>query len=191
MWDMVRFWLDLGVDGFRLDAFGTIYENPALTPHTVPMNLAELRRFSETASTQQERKLRDTYWHDMFCNQWGRPELHNLMKELRALMKEYDGDRMLVGEDENIAYMGDGDDELQLVFNFSLVRWVNSCGIGTLIAAKQLMDELSGHIVLCNLDRRPLNVLHKTRLYDFFDVTNSIEEALALLEHTEKVPTDG
>jgi alpha-glucosidase len=44
MWDAVRFWLDLGVDGFRLDAIGTIYEDPALTPHTVPMNLAELRR---------------------------------------------------------------------------------------------------------------------------------------------------
>jgi anti-anti-sigma factor len=78
----------------------------------------------------------------------------------------------------------------KLVFNFSLVRWVNSCGIGTLIAAKQLMDELGGHIVLCNLDRRPLSVLYKTRLYDYFDVTDSIDEALALLEHTETVPND-
>ena len=36
MWDAVRFWLDLGVDGFRLDAVGTIFEDPDLTPHTVP-----------------------------------------------------------------------------------------------------------------------------------------------------------
>jgi alpha-glucosidase len=28
MWDAARFWLDLGVDGFRLDALGTIYEDP-------------------------------------------------------------------------------------------------------------------------------------------------------------------
>jgi len=28
MWDAVRFWLDLGVDGFRLDAIGTIFEHP-------------------------------------------------------------------------------------------------------------------------------------------------------------------
>ena len=49
----VRFWLDLGVDGFRLDAVGTIFEDPDLTPHTVPMTLAELRLFSETATTPE------------------------------------------------------------------------------------------------------------------------------------------
>ena len=44
----------MGVDGFRLDAVGTIFEDPDLTPHTVPMTLAELRRFSETAVTSAE-----------------------------------------------------------------------------------------------------------------------------------------
>jgi alpha-glucosidase len=58
----------------------------------------------------------------MFKNQWGGPGLHDLMKELRAVIDEYDGDRMLVGEDDNIDYMGDGDDELHLVFNFPLMR---------------------------------------------------------------------
>ena len=52
----------------------------------------------------------------------GQPGLHDLMKELRAILDEYDGDRMLVGEDDNIAYMGNGDDELHLVFNFPLMR---------------------------------------------------------------------
>ena len=59
MWDAVRFWLDLGVDGFRLDAVGTIFEDPDLTPHTVPMTLAELRRFSETAVTPAEKALEE------------------------------------------------------------------------------------------------------------------------------------
>lgn len=122
MWDAVRFWLDLGVDGYRLDAIGTIYEDPQLTPHTVPMNLAELRRFSETAKTPEELALKEKYWHDMFCHQWGKPGLHELMKELRIILDEYDGDRMLVGEDDNIDYMGYGDDELHLVFNFPLMR---------------------------------------------------------------------
>ncbi len=58
----------------------------------------------------------------MFKHQWGGPGLHDLMKELRALLDEYDGDRMLVGEDDNIDYLGNGDDELQLVFNFPLMR---------------------------------------------------------------------
>jgi len=122
MWDAARFWLDMGVDGYRLDAIGTIYEDPNLTPHTVPMNLAELRRFSELAKTSKEHKLKEKYWFDMFKNQWGGPGLHDLMKELRAVLDEYDGDRMLVGEDDNIDYMGNGNDELQLVFNFPLMR---------------------------------------------------------------------
>jgi alpha-glucosidase len=122
MWDAVRFWLDLGVDGFRLDAIGTIFEDEKLTPHSVPMNLAELRRFSELAKTPKEIKLKDKYWHDMFKNQWGQPGVHELMKELRAILDEYDGDRMLVGEDDNIDYMGNGNDELHLVFNFPLMR---------------------------------------------------------------------
>jgi len=122
MWDAVRFWLDMGVDGFRLDAIGTIYEDPNLTPHTVPLTLAGLRHFSETASTAEEVALAKEYWHEMFKHQWAGPGLHDLMKELRAILDEYPGDRMLVGEDDDIAYMGDGADELHLVFNFPLMR---------------------------------------------------------------------
>lgn len=122
MWDAVRFWLDMGVDGYRLDALGTIFEDPNLTPHTVPMNLAELRRFSELAKTAEEIKLKEKYWNDMFKHQWGQAGIHELMKELRAILDEYDGDRMLVGEDDNIEYMGNGRDELHLVFNFPLMR---------------------------------------------------------------------
>ncbi len=122
MWDAVRFWLDLGVDGFRLDAIGTIFEDPNLTSHNVPMKLAELRRFSELAETPKDKKLKDKYWHDMFMHQWGQPGVHELMKELRVILDEYDGDRMLVGEDDNIDYMGNGKDELHLVFNFPLMR---------------------------------------------------------------------
>lgn len=122
MWDAARFWLDLGVDGYRLDAIGTIYEDIHLTPHNVPFDLAGLRRASELAQTPAEKKKIEKYWYDMFKNQWGQPGLHELMKELRAILDEYEGDRMLVGEDDNIAYMGNGNDELQLVFNFPLMR---------------------------------------------------------------------
>ena len=122
MWDAVRFWLDLGVDGYRLDAIGTIYEDPNLTPHQVPMNLTQLRRAADLAKTPAEKKNVERLWYDMFKNQWGQPDVHDLMKELHAILAEYDGDRMLVGEDDNIEYMGSGDDELQLVFNFPLMR---------------------------------------------------------------------
>ena len=121
MWDAARFWLDLGVDGFRLDAIGTIFEDPHLTPHEVPMNLAQLRRASELAQTPEEKLKIDQYWHDMFKYQLGDPGLHDLMKELRAVLDEYEGDRMLVGEDDDIRYLGNGNDELHLVFNFPLM----------------------------------------------------------------------
>jgi alpha-glucosidase len=110
------------VDGYRLDAIGTIFEDPYLTPHNVPFNLAGLRRASELAKTPAEKKQIEKYWHDMFKNQWGQPGMHELMKELRAVIDEYEGDRLLVAEDDNIAYLGDGADELQLVFNFPLMR---------------------------------------------------------------------
>ncbi|HET7144948.1 MAG TPA: alpha-glucosidase [Anaerolineales bacterium] len=122
MWDAARYWLDLGVDGYRLDAIGTIFEDPKLTPHNVPMNLAELRRFTELAKTPKEIKLKEKYWHEMFKNQFGQGGLHELMKELRAVIDEYDGGRMLVGEDDDINYLGNGNDELHLVFNFPLMQ---------------------------------------------------------------------
>jgi alpha-glucosidase len=122
MWQAARFWLDLGVDGFRLDAIGTIYEDPKLTPHEVPYDLAGLRRASELARTPKQKERVGKYWGEMFKHQWGQPGLHALMKELRAILDEYPGDRMLVGEDDDVAYMGNGNDELQLVFNFPLMR---------------------------------------------------------------------
>ena len=44
------------------------------------------------------------------------------MKQLRSILDEYDGDRMLVGEDDDVTYQGNGEDELSMVFNFPLMR---------------------------------------------------------------------
>jgi alpha-glucosidase len=121
MWDAARFWLDLGIDGFRLDAVGTIFEDPGRRPHPVPMNLAGLRHASDLAHTTSEKRRIEGYWRDMFKFQLGQPAVHDLMKELRAIMDEYGGDRMLVGEDDEIEYLGNGQDELHLVFNFPLM----------------------------------------------------------------------
>lgn len=122
MWEAARFWLDLGVDGYRLDAIGTIFEDPDLTPHKVPLDLAGLRQASDLAKTPEEKKQIEKYFYNMFKNQWSQPGMHELMKELRGVIDEYEGDRVLVAEDENIAYMGNGEDELHLVFNFPLMR---------------------------------------------------------------------
>ena len=121
MFDAVRFWLDMGVDGFRLDAIGTIYEDAAMLDHGTGLTLVELRRRQEEARNDEERRAAGELWMQVFGAQVDQPEVHDLMKALRALVDEYD-DRVLVGESDKIAFYGDGTDELQLVFNFPLMR---------------------------------------------------------------------
>jgi alpha-glucosidase len=113
MWDMVRFWLDLGVDGFRLDAIATIFEHPDLPNHTLPRASKEILDANALDKKDYEQLLRF---------QIQQPGIHELMQELRALVDQYPGDRVLIGEDEDVAFHGAGDDELHLVFNFPLMR---------------------------------------------------------------------
>jgi alpha-glucosidase len=120
MFDAVRFWLDMGVDGFRLDAIGTIYEDPALPNHPVKESLEDLFRGYRQAETHDEWLRIRKIWEEMFSQQADQPGMHELMRELRALVDDYD-DRMLVGETEEISFYGNGDDELHMVFNFPLM----------------------------------------------------------------------
>jgi len=112
MWEAVRFWLDLGVDGFRLDAIATIFEHPDLPDHTLP--LPAERIFDANVLTRNE-------YEQLMLFQIHQPGIHELMQDLRRLVDEYPGDRVLVGEDEDVAYHGTGDDELHLLFNFPLM----------------------------------------------------------------------
>jgi len=121
MWDVVRFWLDMGVDGFRLDAVGTLLEDPALPDHTAELSQLELYRAFHTASSEEEREELRRQMKAMFRYQHEQPGMHELMQELRSVVDEYP-DRMLVGETEEIAYYGDRHNELHLVFNFPLMR---------------------------------------------------------------------
>jgi len=122
MWQAIRFWLDMGVDGFRLDAIDTIFEDPALTPHESRLSQIEmLRIWRENRSPEETKELWEQFAL-MFRYQVQQPGLHELMKELRALVDEYPGDRALIGEGDDIAYYGNGSDELHLVFNFPLMR---------------------------------------------------------------------
>lgn len=58
----------------------------------------------------------------MFGYQAHQPGLHELMQELRQLIDTYEGDKVLVGEAEEIDFYGTGDNEVHLVFNFPLMR---------------------------------------------------------------------
>jgi alpha-glucosidase len=102
MHGVLRFWLDRGVDGFRADVVHLIGKDPALPDQ--PPDLAGIDLVGV---------------HD-------HPSAHPLLRGIRAVLDSYPGPRVMVGE-VNLAtpallapYYGNGD-ELQMVFNFSLL----------------------------------------------------------------------
>jgi alpha-glucosidase len=121
MFDMVRFWLEMGVDGFRLDAVGTIFEDEHYFNHNEKRSLKELIQLELTIKSLEERAdLSETY-KKVFQYQHDMPGVHDLMRELRQVVNEYDH-RVLVGETDDLSFYGTGKDELDLVFNFPLME---------------------------------------------------------------------
>ena len=121
MWDAVRFWLDMGVDGFRLDAIGTIFEHPQMPNHRSKLTEEEMRKtFKRGFPDGAEAQLIEL-WRTIYQNQVEQEGVHELMQELRRVLDEYP-ERVLVGENDNVSYHGDGDNELHMVFNFPLMR---------------------------------------------------------------------
>lgn len=113
MFGAVRYWLDRGVDGFRLDIFGQIMKDPKLRNNPVKPNLA----------TGFPRMWRRTFTENTRDN-------IQLAKDLRAVCAEYgDPDRILLGEvfgppEVLREYLGDGDsDGLNLVFLFEFLKY--------------------------------------------------------------------
>ena len=121
MYDVMRYWMDLGVDGFRLDAIGTIFEDPALPNQQAPMSLTELNRYRRTVTMPAENAWLDLVHQEMFKYQHDLPDIHGLLQELRRVNDAYPG-RILVGETDRIEYYGNGSDELHMLFNFPLLH---------------------------------------------------------------------
>jgi alpha-glucosidase len=111
MYDALRFWLDRGVDGFRVDviwhlikdaAFRDNPPNPAYQP-----NQAEINRFLQVHSADQ-------------------PEVHEVVSEMRRVLEEYP-ERVLIGEiylplERLVAYYGQDLAGAHLPFNFQLIH---------------------------------------------------------------------
>ncbi|NMC07658.1 MAG: alpha-glucosidase [Candidatus Lokiarchaeota archaeon] len=110
MLDTCRFWLDKGVDGFRLDMISSIYEDAEFRDN--PRSWRLLPGKEENAVLFQ--KPVHTLDH---------PDTLAFMKELRAVLDEYKPARFMVGEVAGPLpvlkkYMGDKADGLNLVFIF-------------------------------------------------------------------------
>jgi alpha-glucosidase len=113
MFKSVRFWLDRGVDGFRLDAITELYEDPELRDNP----LLPTFRSGSTTEHDQDRRYNSKL-----------PECHELLQRLRGVLDPYPGDRMLVSElyvpraEDLVPYYGPTNNEVQLPFNFLLIQ---------------------------------------------------------------------
>jgi alpha-glucosidase len=111
MFDALRFWLDRGVDGFRVDVIwhlikdASFRDNPP-NPGYQPTQ-AEINRFLQVYS----------------CDQ---PEVHDVVAGMRSVLEEYD-DRVLIGEiylpiERLVTYYGQDLAGAHLPFNFQLIH---------------------------------------------------------------------
>ncbi len=116
IFSMLRFWLDKGIAGFRLDAIPTLFENPDMKDETVAL---------DANGKPYKNAYGDTVLLDTQTNNL--PEVNDVLRQMRTLVDSYPGDRVLVGEtyfsdvkDLDKAYGGDKHDELQLPMDFQV-----------------------------------------------------------------------
>ena len=103
--EILRFWLGRGVDGFRIAVGHALFKDASLRDEQEPFPVS------------------------MFSSDWraavDQPEVHGVYREWRRLAREYEGERVLVGEvvfsDPARVAPYVRDDELHMAFNFTLL----------------------------------------------------------------------
>ncbi len=112
MLDVFKFWLDRGVDGFRLDVFNAYYKAEGLPDNPVgSFSLAPL-------SVRPFDRMQHLYDIDQ-------PEMIPLLNDIRALLDSYPqtyavGETFLGGPEKAARYCGEG--KLHAAFNFEFTR---------------------------------------------------------------------
>ncbi|RMF61789.1 MAG: alpha-amylase, partial [Bacteroidetes bacterium] len=117
MFDVFRFWLERGVDGFRIDVAHYIMKDPLFRDNPPNPHRGDYHKDMGEYDTQ-------LHLYDK-----GHEDVHEVFRELRRLLDDYSRDRprFAVGEihifDWNawVRYYGDNLDELHMPFNFALL----------------------------------------------------------------------
>jgi alpha-glucosidase len=122
MLDVLRIWLERGVDGFRIDVAHYIMKDPLLSDN--PVKPAGLRSLHKSLGAYDQQVHR----YDK-----GHPDCHAVYREIRQLLDAYSDPhpRFAVGEihlfdwKEWASYYGTSLDELHMPFNFQLLstKW--------------------------------------------------------------------
>ena len=82
MFDVLRFWLERGVDGFRIDVAHFIMKDPALRDN--PLKSAVDRTYHKSFGEYDSQ----IHLHDQ-----GHPDVHEVYRELRQLLEDYSNER--------------------------------------------------------------------------------------------------
>src|SRR5882757_4005482 len=103
VFDLMRFWLDKGVDGFRMDVIPLISKRPGL-PDLTPDQL--------------------NHAHQIYANG---PHMHEYLQQMnREVLSKYDdmsvGEALGISLAETPLMVGDDRHELNMIFNFDAVR---------------------------------------------------------------------
>ncbi|MEQ8462702.1 alpha-glucosidase [Coleofasciculus sp. E1-EBD-02] len=108
IYDMLRFWLDKGVDGFRLDASSVYSKDQYFRDNPMKFGATDRNDYNNQ--------------HHLYNKNLA--ENHQIIKEIRNLIDEYD-DRVILGETfidnrlyDSIVFYGVNNDELHLPFTF-------------------------------------------------------------------------
>lgn len=104
--DVLHFWLQKGVAGFRLDAITILIKQEPL--HDLPEDAL--------TATGLDLLLRLNQMHNQ-------PELHDILRDFRTILDSYDGERILIAEtnagsfEELVGFYGENLDGIQLPMN--------------------------------------------------------------------------
>ncbi len=111
--DILRFWWDRGVAGFRIDVCNMMVKDAALRDNP--------------PATEDDPFIMQMFGQRPLYN-GNRPEGHDVLRRWRRISDGYSPPRLLLGETnvdtlENLAsYYGSGDDELHIGFNFPFIE---------------------------------------------------------------------
>lgn len=119
MFDTLRFWLERGVDGFRVDAAHLIMKDPALRDNP-PNPFGALHMHKAFGAYDSQLHLYDK----------GHPDIHQVYRDVRRLLDAYSAERPRVSVAEIhvfdlpewVSFYGAALDEIHMPFNFGLLR---------------------------------------------------------------------